>query len=104
MKLPDKIRIGPYMYTLTLEPLDGNHGVSSFDKAYIKINPDQSPERLAGTLFHELAHQWLDIAGVKLTEKQEEAIVVAFEHGAVMFAKDHCSLFMNIIKGMSKDG
>lgn len=102
MKLPDKIRLGPWIYSVSIEPLDGDHGKSSFDNAYIKINPGQSPERQAGTFYHELGHQWLDIAGVKLPDELEEAVVIAYEHGASSFAKDHPKLFIEIIKEMGK--
>jgi hypothetical protein len=82
-----------------------DYGETDYDKAEITIWPanHQSPERLVGTVIHELLHVIYDneeLAGA--VGEIEETIVVGFETGLVSLFRDNPKLLNWIKRGLKK--
>ena len=75
-------------------------GISSSEKLIININGTQTDEKQASTLLHEILHMILGEHNSKLTDSQEEQVIMAVESGLCAFAKDEQEQFINIVKAM----
>lgn len=86
MKLPDKIKIGPHVYTVKYEKgFAGNHnaiGQSRHTSLEIVIDPDQAASQLADTIIHEVLHCINRQIG--FTEKEHDAEEVSINALATM--------------------
>jgi len=102
MNLPDRIRIGPWVYVCTYKLMDDDGG-SSFQKSTLDINSNlPNDERIGGTLYHEIFHQFLEVHDVKLPDKKEEQVVRAMEAGMVGFNKDNYELALELVRVTGK--
>jgi hypothetical protein len=78
---PKKIKVGPYNYTVKEFPKGEttNHGACVYIHQEIFINRNQSAERAADTLLHEVLHAIWDAAGLdQVPNLHEEVVVRAF--------------------------
>jgi hypothetical protein len=74
--------LGAYDWRIKVDPGPSeDYGETDYDKAEITIWPanHQSPERLVGTVIHELLHVIHDDKA-PTGDAEEETVVVAFEH------------------------
>ena len=64
---------------------DKHVGESEGSARTIKVKKSLTPEVKTATLIHEILHSILYVSGQseRLTEEQEEALVLALEHGIV---------------------
>lgn len=107
--LPRRIKVGAYDWRIKVEPGPSeDYGETDYDKAVITIWPanHQSPERLVGTVIHELLHviydnEQLAGAGVVSTDP-EETIVCGFETGLVSLFRDNPKLLNWIKRGLKQ--
>jgi hypothetical protein len=104
--LPRRIKVGAYDWRIKVDtgPSE-DYGETDYDKAEITIWPanHQSPERLVGTVIHELLHVIYDneeLAGA--VGEIEETIVVGFETGLVSLFRDNPKLLNWIKRGLKK--
>lgn len=106
-KLPRKIRIGAYDWTVSIE--EGSHdkcGEADFEPQIIRLWLDSltSVNHAVGIVLHECLHVIYDnekltkIKGKK--DDKEEAIVVGFENGLVSLFRDNPKLMTWIKKGL----
>jgi hypothetical protein len=102
--LPRRIKVGAYDWRIKVDPGPSeDYGETNFDKAEITIWPanHQSPERLVGTVIHELLHVIYD--GINARERElEEPVVVGFETGLVSLFRDNPKLLNWIKRGLKK--
>jgi len=101
--LPRRIKVGAYDWRIKVDPGPSeDYGETDFDKAEINIWPanHQSPERLVGTVIHELLHVIYDAAG--LEGLAEEPVVGGFETGLVSLFRDNPKLLNWIKRGLKK--
>jgi hypothetical protein len=106
--LPRRIKVGAYDWRIKVDPGPSeDYGETNFDKAEVTIWPanHQSPERLVGTVIHELLHVIYD--NEKLGQDLhaavgEEEVVVAFETGLVSLFRDNPKLLNWIKRGLKK--
>jgi hypothetical protein len=105
--LPRRIKVGAYDWRIKVDPGPSeDYGEANFDRAEITIWPanHQSPERLVGTVIHELLHvihsNELDKDGHE--EYDEEFIVCGFEIGLVSLFRDNPKLLNWIKRGLKK--
>jgi hypothetical protein len=105
--LPRRIKVGAYDWRIKIdtEPSE-DYGEANYDKAEITVWPanHQSPERLVGTVIHELLHviyenEQLAGAGV-VSREPEERIVGGFETGLVSLFRDNPKLLNWIKRGL----
>ena len=103
--LPRRIKVGAYDWRIKIdtEPSE-DYGETDFDKAEITIWPanHQSPERLVGTVIHELLHVLYGEEEKTGAALGEEAIVVSFETGLVSLFRDNPKLLNWIKRGLKK--
>jgi hypothetical protein len=75
MRIPNKIQIGPYIYSVELA--DDLHDRSTGQSLWgridsteqkITLHANGTPERMGETLLHELIHGCADQAGIELEE------------------------------------
>ena len=106
--LPRKIKVGAYDWRIKIET-EGelDYGETDYDAAVIRLWPanHQSPERLVGTVIHELLH--IIHEDRELTPKdakgyEEELVVVAFETGLVSLFRDNPKLLNWIKRGLKR--
>jgi hypothetical protein len=103
--LPRRIKVGAYDWRIKVDPGPSeDYGETNFDKAEITIWPaiHQSPERLVGTVIHELLHVIYDNEAIEDKRSSEEAIVVSFETGLVSLFRDNPKLLNWIKRGLKK--
>jgi hypothetical protein len=100
--------VGAYDWRIKVDPGPSeDYGETNYDKAEITIWPanHQSPERLVGTVIHELLHVIYDnegLASVYNTVGDEERVVLAFETGLVSLFRDNPKLLNWIKRGLKK--
>jgi hypothetical protein len=102
--LPRRIKVGAYDWRIKVDPGPSeDYGETNFDKAEITLWPanHQSPERLVGTVIHELLHVIHDDKAVQ-QDAEEEMVVVAFEQGLVSLFRDNPKLLNWIKRGLKK--
>jgi Zn-dependent peptidase ImmA (M78 family) len=107
--LPRKIKVGAYDWRIKVitDPSDF-YGEASFEKAVITIWPanHQSPDRVVGTVLHELLHviytneDLEDRAVHSAPEALEEDIVTGFETGLIALYRDNPKLLNWIKRGL----
>jgi hypothetical protein len=106
--LPRRIKVGAYDWRIKVDPGPSeDYGETNYDKAEITIWPanHQSPERLVGTVIHELLHVIHDDKELTPSEPdgyEEEVVVVAFETGLVSLFRDNPKLLNWIKRGLKK--
>lgn len=104
--LPRKIKVGAYDWRIKVDTNPSeDYGEADYDKAVITVWPanHQSPERLVGTVIHELLH--VIYANTGLDEVQgdgEEKIVSGFETGLVSLFRDNPKLLNWIKRGLKR--
>ncbi len=81
-RLPDSVMVMGQKFTIIYESLEGALGECHAPFKLIKIDNRQSPEAAESSLFHEMLHAALYLAGLStlLDPSVEEAVVVALEH------------------------
>jgi hypothetical protein len=102
--LPRRIKVGAYDWRIKIDPDPSeDYGETDYDKAVITIWPanHQSPERIVGTVIHELLHVLYDIKGLD-ADCDEEAIVLSFETGLIELYRDNPKLLNWIKRGLKK--
>ena len=102
-EIPPRIRIGPSIYTVTVEKRDDDLGKCDYDETWIKVSSALKGDKLASTLLHEMLHCILHEWHINLSHKVEESVVLAVESGLCGFAKDHQKLFIEMIKEMGRN-
>lgn len=111
LKIPDKIKIGCYTYTVveTEEPIIV-HGVSSFvgsvdhDKKQISIKKDIEESYKIQVLFHEILHtlfEYFCLEGDDLKPENYENIVDCISKGIVALLNDNQEFFRGDVKNDS---
>lgn len=78
---PKKVKVGPYNYVIKEFPAGetSNHGACVYIHQEIYLNRNQSAERAADTLLHEVMHAIWDVAGLdQVPMLHEEVVVRAF--------------------------
>jgi hypothetical protein len=109
--LPRRVKVGAYDWRIKVEAGDSeDYGEADFDKATISVWPanHQSPERLVGTVIHELLHVIYDekeLSGAVNDGREqdtEEEVVVGFETGLVSLFRDNPKLLNWIKRGLKK--
>lgn len=75
---PKKVKIGPYNYAVKEFPagVTSNHGACVYIHQEIYLNRNQSAERAADTLLHEVLHAVWDVAGLDAVPMLHEEVVV----------------------------
>jgi hypothetical protein len=102
--LPRRIKVGAYDWRIKVDPGPSeDYGETNFDKAEITIWPanHQSPERIVGTVIHELLHCIYGDAGLDVND-EEERVVVSFETGLVSLFRDNPKLLNWIKRGLKQ--
>ena len=95
--LPRKVKAGAYDWRMKIEAGNsGDFGETDYDAATISVWPEehQSPDRLVGTVLHELLHV--------LDPDLEEETVVKLETGLVSLFRDNPKLLNWIKRGLKK--
>jgi Zn-dependent peptidase ImmA (M78 family) len=104
--LPRKIKVGAYDWRIKVDTNPSeDYGEANYDNAVITIWPanHQSPERLVGTVIHELLHILYDENALdEVTPYKEETTVVAFETGLVSLLRDNPKLLNWIKRGLKR--
>lgn len=104
--LPRRIKVGAYDWRIKVDPGPSeDYGETDYDKAEITIWPanHQSPERLVGTVIHELLHViYADKELDGAVGDREETVVVGFEIGLVSLFRDNPKLLNWIKRGLKK--
>jgi hypothetical protein len=104
--LPRRIKVGAYDWRIKVDPGPSeDYGETNFDKAEITIWPanHQSPERLVGTVIHELLHVIYDNEELDgAVGDIEEPVVVGFETGLVSLFRDNPKLLNWIKRGLKQ--
>jgi hypothetical protein len=77
-KLPSKIKIGPYTYSLKYFPkkTTSNYGACVYAQQTIFLNRNQSAQRAADTLIHEILHAVWDLGALEVVVDLHEEVVV----------------------------
>ena|SRR5690348_12750085 len=76
MRIPKKVKIGPYNYTvkwverLQSDDLEACYGLIRKTTQEILLDPSMQPDRAAVVFLHEVLHGLDDLAGLGLTEEQ----------------------------------
>ena len=80
--LPKSIIIAGHSFSVEEMLLEDKHGECDVAGRKIRINSESSLEMKWHTLFHEVLHAVLGIAGLSeiLEEKVEEAVVLSLDH------------------------
>ena len=105
--LPRRIKVGANDWRIKVgtDPSE-DYGETDFDKAIITIWPanHQSPERLVGTVIHELLHVIHEDKELTANADfyEEEVVVVAFEQGLISLFRDNPKLLNWIKRGLKK--
>ncbi|WP_316172980.1 hypothetical protein [Bradyrhizobium sp. SZCCHNRI2049] len=99
--LPRKIRVGAYDWRIKVEAgVSEDYGETDYDNAVVAIWPEehQSPDRLVGTLVHELIHV--------IDPDLGEETVVKLENGLISLFRDNPKLLTWIKRGLksTQDG
>lgn len=102
--LPRRIKVGAYDWRIKIDtgPSE-DFGEMDDEKATITIWPanHQSPERLVGTVLHEVLH--VIYAGINDRDRElEEPVVLAFEAGLISLFRDNPKLLNWIKRGLKK--
>jgi hypothetical protein len=102
--LPRRIKVGAYDWRIKInnDPSE-DYGEANFEKAIITIWPanHQSPDRVVGTVLHELLHVIYsneELSGA--VGDPEETIVLSFETGLVSLFRDNPKLLNWIKRGL----
>ena len=111
MKLPIKVRIGPFEYKIIFLHHDVADAKSAFgtccvDEQIIKIDDRCTKDRMQETILHEVMHALWHVQAIpihdeliKMTEGGlEENIVVRMAMGLIAFAKDNPELWKQLSK------
>jgi hypothetical protein len=105
--LPRRIKVGAYDWRIKIDTNPSEDcGETDYTKAVITLWPanHQSPERLVGTVIHELLHVIYDneqLAGAGVVSREaEETIVCGFETGLVSLYRDNPKLLNWIKRGL----
>lgn len=109
--LPRRIKVGAYDWRIKIDTNPSeDYGETNYDKAEITIWPanHQSPERLVGTVIHELLHVIYDEKEIGDVVDNppagavdgEEEVIVGFETGLVSLFRDNPKLLNWIKRGL----
>jgi len=99
-RLPKRLRIGASVYKVMLVKDLESDGLCHGGNAWIKIKKNLKAEKNARTLLHEIMHLMLEEFDVKLSDEDEEKVVLALESGFSGLAKDHQRVYQSMIKVM----
>lgn len=77
-QLPKTIKIGPYTYTLKFFPKKAstNYGACVYAQQTIFLNRNQTAQRAADTLIHEILHAAWDLGSLEVIPDLHEEVVV----------------------------
>lgn len=94
MSKPDKVIVMGKEFTVNYPKriASGHYGYTLPDQGQIKINSKLEGRELTCTLFHEMAHAALHVAGLTqiLDDKTEEAVIRAIENGIGHYIELNC--------------
>lgn len=96
MKIPEKVKVGPFDYKVILEEkpfVDGNNaldGIHMYDKNIIKVAKSGSQDYQNQVFLHELMHA---IIAVYADNSQNEHLVEQISKGLYQVIKDHPDIF-----------
>lgn len=103
--LPRRIKVGAYDWRVKVDTNAGDdYGEADYQNAVITVWPasHQSPERLVGTVLHELLHVIYANEGLDVNGDVEEGIVASFETGLISLFRDNPKLLNWIKRGLKK--
>jgi hypothetical protein len=95
--LPRKIKVGAYDWRIKIEPgVSEDFGETNYDDAQVTVWPEshQSPDRVVGTVVHELLHV--------IDPDLEEETVVKLENGLISLLRDNPKLLTWIKRGLKQ--
>lgn len=103
--LPRKIKVGAYDWRIKVDPNPSDdYGEANYETAVLTVWPanHQSPERLVGTVIHEILHVIYGNEGIDVNGDGEEGIVCSFETGLVSLFRDNPKLLNWIKRGLKR--
>jgi len=94
-KIPTRVKIGPYVYTIELFPDSptSDHGACVYNHQTIFLSANQHAERAGDTLLHEVLHAIWDVSGFDVQpDLHEETIVRSFATWLSLVLRDNPKL------------